>query len=238
MACTRMISMSCEVLFLLPTDLHASSSRHDDSRVSELNILSLAFLFVDAHNHCVAILHLDHNQNLHLLARDLILSERELSPEPSLLLPQTIVSSSALALTEAPPSLVTVPYQQLHGTEETVPGGVLVLGGRKIRFFELSSEEWQEKYRGRRRKLQSQKKANRSPEGKAKDNQKGREIKKRKAKATVEWPWCEVTAYVSYHYPNTFTNRFQVEPCERRRDQVLCWGLLWPFGPAFIRSYS
>lgn len=180
-------------------DLHASSSRHVDSRVSELNILSLAFLSVDSHNQCIAILHLDHNQKLHLLARDLILSERELSSDPSLLLPQTILSSSALALTEAPPSLVTVPYQQLHGTEEIVPGGVLLLGKRKIRFFELSSEEWQKKYRGRRRKLESQKNTDRSPEDKAKENQKGREIKKRKAKATVEWPWCEVTAYVSYH---------------------------------------
>jgi len=103
---------------------------------------------------------------------------------------------------------VTVPPQQLHGTEESVPGGVLVLGGRKIRFFELSSEEWQEKYRGRQRKLESKKKsADRSPEGKAKEEQKGREIKKRKAKATVEWPWFEVTAYVPHHCPSIFPNR-------------------------------
>jgi DNA damage-binding protein 1 len=72
-----------------------------------------------------------------------------------------------------------------------------VLGGRKIRFFELSSSEWQEKHRGRQQKLQSQKKnANRSLGTNAKEKQKGRDIKKRKAKATVEWPWREVTAYV------------------------------------------
>jgi DNA damage-binding protein 1 len=178
-----------------------------------LNILSLAFLSVGARNHSIAILHLDHNQNLILLAHDLILSERELSPQPSLLLPQTIIP--ALALTEAPPSLVTVPPQQLHGTEESVPGGVLVLGGRKIRFFELSSEEWQEKHRGRLQKLGSKKKSvDRSPEGKAKEKQKGREIKKRKAKATVEWPWFEVTAYVSHHCSSTFPNQSQVVSCE------------------------
>ena len=173
------------------------------------------FLPVGARNYSLAILHLDHNQNLILLARDLILSERELSLEPSLLLPQTIVSSSALISTDAPPSLVVVPPQQSHGTKESAPGGVLVLGGRKVRFFELSSEEWQEKYRERLRKAEGQKKnADRSSEGKTKEKQKGREIKKRKAKATVEWPWNEVTAYVSSPCPHTFPNRFQVGSCE------------------------
>lgn len=195
--------MSCEDSFFTVNGVYAFSPRPNDPRVSELNILSLAFLSVGARNYSIAILHLDYNQNLILLAHDLILSERELSPEPSLLLPQTMIS--AFALTEAPPSLVTVPPQQLHGTEESVPGGVLVLGGRKIRFFELSSEEWQEKYRGRQRKLESKKKsADRSPEGKAKEKQKGREMKKRKAKATVEWPWFEVTAYVPHHCPHHF----------------------------------
>jgi DNA damage-binding protein 1 len=187
------------------------SSRPNDLRVSELNILSLAFLPVASGSYAIAILHLDHNQNLQLLARDLNLSERELSPEPSLLLPPTILSSSAFAPTEASACLVTVHPQQSNGTEETIPGGVLVLGGRKIRFFELSSAEWQEKHRGRQEKLQSQKKnADRSLRRNAKEKQKGREIKKRKAKATVEWPWREVTAYVSDLCPHNFSNRLQV----------------------------
>jgi len=185
--------------------VNASSSQRNDPRVSELNILSLAFLPVGARNHSLAILHLDHNQNLILLARDLILSERELSLEPSLLLPQTIILPPALISTDAPPSLVVVPPQRLHGTEESAPGGVLVLGGRKVRLFELSSEEWQEKYRGRLRTAEGQKKnTDRSSEGKTKEKQKGREIRKRKAKATVEWPWDEVTAYVSSHLPTLF----------------------------------
>jgi DNA damage-binding protein 1 len=166
-----------------------------------LNIISLAFLPVGARNYSLAILHLDHNQNLILLARDLILSERELSLEPSLLLPQTIILSSAFISADAPPSLVVVPPQRFHGTEESAPGGILVLGGRKVRLFELSSEEWKEKYRGRQRKAEGQKKnTDRSSEGK----QKGREIRKRKAKATVEWPWDEVTAYVSSRLPTLF----------------------------------
>jgi DNA damage-binding protein 1 len=174
-----------------------------------LNILSLAFLPVGDRSHSLAILHLDHNQNHVLLARDLILSERELSPDPSLLLPQTIVSPSVAIITDEPPSLVMVPSQQLHGTEESVPGGVLVLGGRKIRFFELSSEEWQEKYRGKQRRLESQKKnSDRSQEAKANEKQQGREIRRRKAKASVEWPWSEVAAYVSYRWPNALSDQF------------------------------
>ena len=186
------------------------SSRPNNLRVSELNILSLAFLSVASGSYAIAILHLDHNQNLQLLARDLNLSERELSPEPSLLLPPTILSSSAFAPTEASACLVTVQPQQSNGTEETIPGGVLVLGGRKIRFFELSSAEWKEKHRGRQEKLQSQKKNAGSLRSNAKEKQKGREIKKRKAKATVEWPWREVTAYVPRPCPHNFSNGLQV----------------------------
>jgi DNA damage-binding protein 1 len=182
---------------------------------------------------------MDYNQNLQLLARDLILSERELSPEPSLLLPPTILSSSALAPIDPSPCLVTVHSQQINGTEEPIPGGVLVLGGRKIRFFEHSSVEWQEKHRERQQKLQSQKKnANRSLGGNAKEKQKGREIKKRRAKASVEWPWGEVATYVSHPCPHIFSDRFQMVSCERWRDKILCWGLIWTFSLAFVRVYS
>jgi len=179
-------------------ELYAPSCRPNDLRVSELNILSLAFLSVRAGTYAIAILHLDHKQDLQLLARDLILSERELSPEPSLLLPPTILSSG-LTPTEVSPCLVTIHPRQSSGKKVPIPGGILVLGGRKIRYFEHSSTEWQEKTRERQQKLESQKKnADRSLGGNAKDKQKGREIKKRRAKATVEWPWCEVTAYVSH----------------------------------------
>jgi DNA damage-binding protein 1 len=90
-----------------------------------------------------------------------------------------------------------------------------VLGGRKIRYFEQSSAEWQEKYRERQQKLESQKKnADRSLGGNARDKQKGREIKKRRAKATVEWPWREVAAYVSHSCHHKFSNILQMVSCE------------------------
>ncbi|KAI0269851.1 CPSF A subunit region-domain-containing protein [Gloeopeniophorella convolvens] len=166
-----------------------------DAMVSELNILSLAFLSSVPDTYSIAILHLDHNQKIHLLARDLVLSEYELSPSPSLLLPQTALSSSAVLLTESPPSLVAIPPQESDG-KGTSPGGILVLGGRKIQLFELSSTEWQEKYRGKQRRSENKKKnTDQAVASKAKEKEKEREAKKRKAKAAVEWPWYEVTAW-------------------------------------------
>ena len=107
-----------------------------------------------------------------------------------------------------------VPPKQSSGKKEPIPGGILVLGGRKIRYFEHSSAEWQEKYRERQQKLESQKNTGRSLGGDGKDRQKGREIKKRKAKATVEWPWREVAAYVSHPHHHKFSNIHQMVPCE------------------------
>ena len=189
-----------------PSSLYAPSFQPNDLRLSELNILSLTFLSVGVGNCAIAILHLDHNQNLQLLARDLIRSERELSPEPSLLLPPTILSSSLTPI-EVCPSLVTINPQPSSGKKEPILGGILVLGGRKIRYFEHSSAEWQDKYRERQQKQESQEKnANRFLGGNAKDKQKGRDIKKRRAKATVEWPWREVAAYVSQFCHPSFSN--------------------------------
>jgi DNA damage-binding protein 1 len=162
--------------------------------VSQLNILSLTFLTNSSNNYSIAILHLDHNQNLQLLTHNLVLSESELSPEPSLLLPPTLLSSSVVAPTDPMPCLALVPPQQSNATEQ-LPGGVLVLGERKIQFFELSSEGWQEKRREKQRKLDNrQKSADQPISAKTKEKQKGREIKKRRPKSVVEWPWCEVTA--------------------------------------------
>jgi DNA damage-binding protein 1 len=89
-----------------------------------------------------------------------------------------------------------------------------VLGGRKIRYFEHSSAEWQEKYRERQKPESQKKNADRSLGGKAKDKQKGREIKKRRAKATIEWPWREVAAYVSHSRHHNFSNILQMVSCE------------------------
>jgi DNA damage-binding protein 1 len=157
----------------------------------ELNIFSLAFLPAPSNNYPIAILHLDHNQDLQLLTRDLVLSEYELSPESSLLLPQTLLSPSVVAPTDALPCLVSVPPQQSNATEQ-LPGGVLVLGGREVQFFELSSEGWQGKHREKQRRRQ--KGADQLVSAKIKEKQKDRGIKKRTPKSVVDWPWYAVTA--------------------------------------------
>lgn len=158
----------------------------------ELNILSLTFLTASSNNYPIAILHLDHNQNLQLLTRDLLLSECELSPEPSLLLPQTLLSTSVIAPTDVMPCLALVPPLQSNAIE--LPAGVLVLGGRKIQFFELSSEGWQEKRREKQRKFEGRQKSADQPVSAKTKEKDHREIKKRRPKSDVEWPWFEVTA--------------------------------------------
>jgi DNA damage-binding protein 1 len=150
-------------------ELYAPSCRPNDLRVSELNILSLAFLSVEAGNYAIAILHLDHNQNLQLLARDLILPSANYLMN-HLCFCRQLFFLLLLTPTEVSPCLVTVHPRQSSGKKVPIPGGILVLGGRKIRYFELSSAEWQEKTRERQQKLESQKKnADRSLGGNAKE---------------------------------------------------------------------
>ncbi|KAI0061660.1 hypothetical protein BV25DRAFT_1857049 [Artomyces pyxidatus] len=192
--------VSCYTGKLRVVQLTNGKPGHDfDVILPELNLLSIAFLPTPVDDvYLLGILHLNYNQEILLLARDLRLSEFELSPEPSLLLPPTTLSPSAYSLTETAPSLIPVP--SVPSTDPLVDdysGGVLVVGGRKIQLYELSSKEWREKYRGKRRRLSDKKKKNsdHDSQARAKEKEQGRVEKKRKAKASIQWPWDEITAW-------------------------------------------
>ena len=107
-------------------------------RLPELNVLSLALIISDSGVHALAILHIDHNQKIQLIARDISVIEYELSPSPSLILSPTSLSSTSVILTDLPPSIIAVP--SLDGSK----GGVLVVGGKVVEFFEFSSDERQQ----------------------------------------------------------------------------------------------
>lgn len=168
-------------------------------RVPEFSVLSLAFISSRSGIHALAILHLDHNQQVQLLSRDLDISAYELSPSPSLLLPPTPLPTATYPFTDSPPILINVPSIESVSFDDdddaVFSGGVLVVGGRKIQLFPFASKDWQDKYKGKQRRLESKKK---SKDEKlsllAKEKEKDRETKKRKAKANVDWPWSEVTA--------------------------------------------
>ena len=136
---------------------------------------------------------------MQLLSRDLDISAYELSPSPSLLLPPTPLPTATYPFTDSPPILINVPSIESVSFDDdddaVFSGGVLVVGGRKIQLFPFASKDWQDKYKGKQRRLESKKK---SKDEKlsllAKEKEKDRETKKRKAKANVDWPWSEVTA--------------------------------------------
>lgn len=94
-------------------------------------------------------------------------------------------------------------------TEDSFQGGVLVVGGRQILLFELSSRESQEKLNGKRKRLETRKKSIDAAEvARAKAKERERESRKKKPDAVVEWPWSKITAYVDIS--NSFENIFSI----------------------------
>ena len=174
------------------------------SRLPELNVFGLAFLPMPEDEFAIAILYMDYHERIQLIARDIIVDDLELSAHPSTVLHPTPISTNILPCpTECVPKLLSVPPSQLavddeDEDEEGFPGGVLIVGGKKILLFELVSRHGQAKQRGKRRRLEARKKSTDAAEvEKAKEKEMEREGRKRKPKGSVEWPWSEVTAYVS-----------------------------------------
>ncbi|TFK40691.1 CPSF A subunit region-domain-containing protein [Crucibulum laeve] len=198
----KLAVVSCYTGKLKIVTFKAGSYEQDfDVSLPELNVFSVAFLPTSEDEYAIAILHIDHQERIQLLARDISIDDLELSPHPSALLHQTPISSKNLPYpTEFIPQLVTVPTvlpeDDADADEEGFPGGVLVVGGKKILFYELTPREAQEKQRGKRRRLEKKKKnEDVSVAAKAKEKEREREGRRRKPKATVEWPWTEVTAW-------------------------------------------
>lgn len=151
--------------------------------------------------YALAILHLDYQERVQLLARDILLDDLELSAYPSAVLQSTSISAKVLPFpTEAVPQLAPVPMGVLEDGddgEESFLGGVLILGGRKILLYELASSEGQAKQRGKRRRLESKKRSGDAADAaKAREKEREREARIRKAQGSIDWPWGEVIACV------------------------------------------
>lgn len=170
------------------------------SSLPELNVFSLSFLPSPEEEYPLAILHLDHQERIQLLARDINVEELELSPGPSIVLHPTPISNKIIPYpTEDIPILISVPAAEnndaVDSLSESFLGGVLVVGGKKILLFELASSDGQEKQKGKRRRLDTKKNSTDAIEAaKAKEKEKEREGRRRKPKCSVEWPWSEISA--------------------------------------------
>ncbi|KAF8650163.1 hypothetical protein AX16_005397 [Volvariella volvacea WC 439] len=165
-----------------------------DVSLPELNVLNITFLPAPEGDYVIGILHVDYQERLQLLARDLLLEDLELSITPSVLFQPTVLSLKTFPFpTELVPHLIPVPPSVI---DEDSLGGVLVVGGKSILLYELLGFDGQEKAKGKKRRLESRKNSSDPAEvSKAKEKEKERESRRRKAKAAVPWPWGEITAW-------------------------------------------
>lgn len=148
-------------------------------------------------------MHVDFQQRIQLISRDLHLDQQELNAELSQLLPGTPLSAALFPFTGVPPGLIPVSPFALSAVEESdeeqeCPGGVLVVGGRRIFFYELTRADKQSALKGKKRRLEKRKASTTESEvDKAKEKEKERESRKVKPRCFVIWPWSEIVAYVS-----------------------------------------
>ena len=169
----------------------------------EFNLLSLCFLYTEP-NDTLALIHIDHKQRIQLLARSLDVESMDLSVEVCYTIPHTILPLNHFPFTETPLKLISVPPFSLvqspeDESEEDRPancrGGVLILGGRKVNFYELSDKKTIRDLKNKD-KRQTKRRASGNVDAVRLANEKdaARELKKVKPRATVKWPWGEVSA--------------------------------------------
>ncbi|KAG6903292.1 hypothetical protein C0995_000187 [Termitomyces sp. Mi166 len=169
-----------------------------DVVLRELNLLGLEFLPLQEDEYALAILHVDYQERVQLLARDILLEDLELSNASSTVFTPTVISNKVVPYPdEITLRLLPVQPQLIEDDidNEGFLGGMLVIGGRKILMYELATSQGQAKQRSKRRRLEKKKKSTDAAEvEEARNKEKEREGRTRKAQGSVVWPWSEVTA--------------------------------------------
>ncbi|KAI1790140.1 mono-functional DNA-alkylating methyl methanesulfonate N-term-domain-containing protein [Ganoderma leucocontextum] len=177
-----------------------------DVSLPELNLLAFTFLHTEQEGrHTLALLHLNHRQQIQLICRDVDLGEFELSPTHSNLLLTATLSDKTFPSLEAPLMLVPIPSYATGGEDvegdDDAPahrGGILILGGRKILFYEHSTQEQQDTRKEKQRRLSKRLAGEDTTQAaEAKEKEKQRESRRIKPRATVKWPWAAVTAWTT-----------------------------------------
>ena len=169
-------------------------------RIPELNLLAITLIEYDHQNH-VAMAHIDPHRRIQLLSRELtkVRGDISISSMPSELLPTSALLQNAVAILDSPRplQLISVPRFQVEFMDHQIDteGGVIVLGARTIFYFELASIEGVRGKKDKRRRLENRKSSgDENVREKAKEKEKERESRKVRPKASVKWPWDEVSA--------------------------------------------
>lgn len=176
-----------------------SNPRIPPYSVRELNILSFCFLPTpqDA-DPILAILHLDHNEHISLIARKLNLEEREFDSQPASELPKVQIRD--------PDAHLLVPIPRSGYTR----GGVLVLGGRRCQYFEVT-QSTDTPHRSKKKKRRS------DASSPTKDSLSAESTGFRES-ASASWPFDAVTACVfrservSLAYPDNVSSCDLIDP--------------------------
>ncbi|KZV68820.1 hypothetical protein PENSPDRAFT_609570 [Peniophora sp. CONT] len=136
----------------------------------EYNLLSLAFVpSTNEDKYQLAMLFIDHQERIRLYTRELDPESGDLSSDTTGVLRDCMPQS--LVLTEPVPQLIPV------SADGDFPGGVLVVGGSMVSYYEA-------------KKPKSSKKKGKKAEEPVKET-------KGKPRASVSWPWTEVASWCS-----------------------------------------
>ncbi|KIK59844.1 hypothetical protein GYMLUDRAFT_74297 [Collybiopsis luxurians FD-317 M1] len=171
-------------------------------QIFEYNLLSFAFLpLLHEDNYAVALLYLNHDEHIHIVARNLLISSEggaELDNEISGSFQPTYVPSKYLpSPDESLPQLIPIPADDPFGmsdNDDSFLGGILVVGGTKVLLYELETQDAQEKPKGKRKR-------DARKQGSGIDSGKRREFKKREPKASVHWPWSRISTWSAIDNP-------------------------------------
>lgn len=222
------------------------------SRIPELNLLSFTFLpLVHEDNYALALLYIDYKEHIQLVSRNLRISpdsnaDLDITDYSNLLPPTSISYKNLPNPAETAVHLIPIPadedymYDMDEDDQETdvFLGGILVVGGSKILLYELTSQEAQEfkPVKGKGKRKRDSKKQIDAPTDSGSKQKK--EIKKRDPRATVQWPWSWVTAYVHHcHYclnhAHPMYSTMQLHPRRRIIPQDPNRGCIREVGDAF-----
>ncbi|KAH7926445.1 hypothetical protein BV22DRAFT_1118853 [Leucogyrophana mollusca] len=188
------VSVYTGKLKIIVLDEEGGHAKDFDASIPELNLLGLAFIPSSSESQTLAMLHLDHQQRLQLLSRELSVEDLQVSPSPSNILPPISLPEKLFEVADEAPSIISIPLYE--DDAEDFHGGVLIIGGRRILLYDLTSEDTQEKYQAKQRRTEKKKKSVDQAEAmSAKQKELEREGRKKKARASIDWPWGEVTAW-------------------------------------------
>lgn len=184
------VSVYTARLRIVLLDAEGRYDRDIDASAIELNLLSIAFVGLNT----LALLHIDYQQRLQLLARDISSGDFQLSPAASPLLPSFALPEDWFSVEEDPPQLVLIPPVEEKDCDD-FNGAVLVLGGRKILLYDLASDDVAARNHSKAQRMDKKKRSADAEEAsRAKQKEKEREKFKRKPRAAVNWPWSAVAA--------------------------------------------